>query len=40
VLQRIVDDARRAVQITDGIRNMAKKVESERIPTDVNEVVE
>jgi PAS domain S-box-containing protein len=39
-LRRMIDDARRAAEITHGIRNMAKKIESERIPTDVNEVVD
>jgi PAS domain S-box-containing protein len=39
-LRSIIDDASRAAEITHGIRNMAKKVQSERIPIDVNEVIE
>lgn len=39
-LRSIVDDASRAAEITGGIRNMAKKINSERIPIDVNEVID
>jgi PAS domain S-box-containing protein len=38
-LRSIIDDASRAAEVTHGIRNMAKKVQSERIPTDVNEMI-
>jgi PAS domain S-box-containing protein len=39
-LQSIIDDASRAAEITHGIRNMAKKIDSERAPVDVNEVID
>ena len=39
-LRSIVDDASRAAEVTHGIRNMAKKVQSERIPINVNEVID
>lgn len=39
-LRSIIDDASRAAEITHGIRNMAKKIDSERFPIDVNEVIE
>lgn len=39
-LRSVIDDASRAAEITHGIRNMAKKVDSERSPIDVNEVID
>jgi C4-dicarboxylate-specific signal transduction histidine kinase len=39
-LRNIIDDASRAAEITHGIRNMAKKVQSELIPIDLNEVID
>lgn len=39
-LRSIIDDASRAAEITHGIRNMAKKIDSERFPIDVNEVID
>jgi PAS domain S-box-containing protein len=38
-LRSIIDDASRAAEVTHGIRSMAKKIPSERISIDVNEVV-
>jgi PAS domain S-box-containing protein len=40
ILRSVIDDASRAAEITRGIRNMAKKAQSERVPIDVNEVVD
>ncbi|OKO91730.1 hypothetical protein AC629_01930 [Bradyrhizobium sp. NAS80.1] len=39
-LESIIDDASRAAEITHGIRNMAKKIDSERVPVDLNEVID
>ena len=39
-LRCIIDDASRAAEITHGIRNMAKKVQSERTSIDVNDVID
>jgi PAS domain S-box-containing protein len=39
-LNSVIDDARRAAEITVGIRNMAKKVGSEQRRLDVNQVIE
>ena len=39
-LRSIIDDASRAAEITHGIRNMAKKVDTERSPIDLNEVID
>jgi PAS domain S-box-containing protein len=38
-LRSIIDDARRAAEITGGIRNMARRIDSERIPVNLNEVI-
>lgn len=39
-LNSVIDDARRAAEITVGIRNMAKKIGSEQRRLDVNQVIE
>lgn len=39
-LRSIVDDASRAAEITHGIRNMAKKIDTGRVPLNLNEVIE
>jgi PAS domain S-box-containing protein len=39
-LRSIIDDASRAAEVTHGIRSMAKKIPSERISIDINEVVD
>ena len=39
-LRSIIDDASRAAEVTHGIRSMAKKIQSERISIDVNEVID
>jgi C4-dicarboxylate-specific signal transduction histidine kinase len=39
-LRSIIEDASRAAEVTHGIRSMAKKIQSERVSIDVNEVID